>query len=129
MGAASIMAPMLTAGHPVESLFLAIAGHLKSGGQYETQRVGFSAAWLEFEDLFAAAMGQRRQLSKMMKTHPRGAPTTPVHAEGSDDECDKGVDNATPQKLMDTDIPMTPGIVAKIPLDMSEENQRREEQR
>lgn len=55
------LAPLMAAGNPVESLFLAVAGHLKSGSRCETQRANFGPAWLEFEDLFAAAVGKRRQ--------------------------------------------------------------------
>mmetsp|Transcript_108773 Transcript_108773/g.307655 ORF Transcript_108773/g.307655 Transcript_108773/m.307655 type:complete len:653 (-) Transcript_108773:129-2087(-) len=131
--AAAIMAPMLTAGNPVESLFLAVAGHLKSGGQYETQRVGFSAAWFEFEDLFAAAMGQRRQLKSLVRAH-KGVPAAPDDGGASEDEgpCDGGGKNdiaATPQKLTDVDVPKTPGTILKMPMEVSEESRRREEQR
>lgn len=48
-------------GHPVEAMFLALAGELKKGGRWaETHRAGFSDAWLEFEDLFSAASGKRK---------------------------------------------------------------------
>jgi len=40
--AAGNFAALMTAGNPVESLFLAVAGHLKSGGRYETLKAGFS---------------------------------------------------------------------------------------
>lgn len=104
------MGPMLTAGHPVDSLFLAVAGQIKSGGRYEVQRGGFSAAWMEFEDLFSAAVSRRRGLRAASKAPHAGAtPMTPTGAgaEASDDEgmhCDGGfpgaVDPTTPQKLV-----------------------------
>lgn len=85
-------APLLLAGHPVESLFLAVAGRLKTGGRFEVQRAGFSGAWLEFEDLFVAARAKRRRVSKAgSRGQPgAGAPATPLGqgygGDVSDDE-------------------------------------------
>jgi len=76
------MAPMLAARHPVEALFLAVAGQVKSGGRYETQKAGFSAAWLEFEDLFHAALSRRRHTRAT--TGPK--PSEPLLDAESDDE-------------------------------------------
>mmetsp|Transcript_85078 Transcript_85078/g.214459 ORF Transcript_85078/g.214459 Transcript_85078/m.214459 type:complete len:714 (+) Transcript_85078:102-2243(+) len=120
------LAPMLAAGHPVESLFLAAAGHLKSGGKYETQRAGFSAAWLEFEDLFAQATSRKRQLKAAMKRP--GAPATP-HA--SDDEAASDHEmpppghgiGATPQKLATPAKGMDCGLT---PLPDATDEQRKE---
>jgi len=52
----------MAAGHPVESLFLVVGTHLRNGGRTETERAGFSAAWLEFEDLFQAASTKRKKM-------------------------------------------------------------------
>jgi len=127
------VAPMLTAGHPVESLFLAVAGHLKSGGRYETQRAGFSAAWLEFEDLFAAASAKRRSLRLTMKAKEPGAsPTTPAAAEASDGEASEGegersqVISATPVKVA---TPQQMDVSTPCPPEANEERLRQEEQR
>lgn len=123
---AASMAPMLAAGNPVESLFLAVAGHLRTGGRYETQRAGFSAAWLEFEDLFTAAATKRRHLRSSLKR--------PGAAHASDDEAsdtevvpqDCGV-AATPKRFAtpahDTHLAMTPLR------DLSDEQLRQQEQR
>jgi len=138
-------APFLAAGNPIESLFLSVAGNLKSGGKYETQRAGFSAVWLEFEDLFVAAMAKRRSLAQARKAEKAaGAPMTPVRRvedisddDMSDTEGKKPgavmaapavVDCMTPQKL-DKDA-MTPNAaLAAYPPEMSEEMVRIEEQR
>eukprot|EP00747_Dinoflagellata_sp_TGD_P166561 gnl/TRDRNA2_/TRDRNA2_189519_c0_seq1.p1 gnl/TRDRNA2_/TRDRNA2_189519_c0~~gnl/TRDRNA2_/TRDRNA2_189519_c0_seq1.p1 ORF type:complete len:719 (+),score=164.01 gnl/TRDRNA2_/TRDRNA2_189519_c0_seq1:51-2159(+) len=86
----SCLASVLTAGNPVESLFLSVAGHLKPGSRCETQKASFSAAWLEFEDLFSAAIAKRRHLKALRKAESRksgGADTPPRYAlrgEGSD---------------------------------------------
>jgi len=61
----------LVADHPVEALFLAVAEQLKAGGmQSETRRAGFGAAWLEFEDLFAAAAAKRRSVKAQQRWQP-----------------------------------------------------------
>jgi hypothetical protein len=129
----------------VESLFLSVAGNLKTGGKYETQRAGFSAVWLEFEDLFAAAMAKRRSLAfSRKKAQADGAPVTPVRGvqdisddEVSDTEGKKpgavmaapGFD-MTPQKLDKDAMAMTPHTaLAACPPEMSEEMVRIEEQR
>jgi len=142
--AASGVAPLLTAGNPVESLFLSVAGNLKTGGKYETQRAGFSAVWLEFEDLFVAAMAKRRSLAAARKAaQADGAPMTPVRGvqDISDDEVSDTEGkklgsvmvaptalDMTPQKL-DKDA-MTPNTaLAACPPEMSEEMVRIEEQR
>lgn len=130
-------APMLAAGHPVESLFLAVAGHMKAGGRYEVQRQGFSAAWLEFEDLFAAAAAKRRTLKMTMKAkEPGAAPSTPQRGQGDDGEAsdEEGVPgNATPVKLSTpTQLdPATPGVGCSKGFggELSEEAMRLEEQR
>jgi len=84
------LASLLAAGgHPVESLFLAVASRMKQGVRFETQKALFSGAWLEFEDLFAAAAGKRRSLKAAANLK---APTvghvdgesTPVVAEDCD---------------------------------------------
>jgi len=124
------IAQMLAAGHPVESLFLAVAGHLKSGGRYEVQRAGFSAAWLEFEDLFAQAAVRRRALKASLRRP--GAPGTP-HA--SDDE-GSDVEAAVAPDLSSTAIAMTPkkgGMATELGLtplpDCSAEQLRQDERR
>merc|ERR1719162_2880204 len=65
------VAAMATAGDPIESLFLTVAGQLKPGGRYETQRAHFSPAWLEFEDLFSSAHLKWRQLRAATKAPER----------------------------------------------------------
>jgi len=121
------VAPMLAAGHPVESLFLAVAGHLKSGGRYETQRAGFSAAWLEFEDLFSQASSRRRQMKASMKRP--GAPATP-HASDDEGASDNELPPAgpelramTPQKLA---TPMKGMECGLTPLPDATDEQRKE---
>lgn len=121
------IAPMLAAGNPIESLFLAVAGHLKSGGRYESQRAGFSAAWLEFEDLFSAAQAKRRQ----GKAHARKGPQPIITPHASDDE---GEGN---QAMMDTPgggalaaTPARDGGIGMTPLpDLTAEEERQQEQR
>ncbi|CAE8583313.1 unnamed protein product, partial [Polarella glacialis] len=133
-GSSASLAPLLAAGNPVESLFLAVAGHLKSGGRYETQKAAFSAVWLEFEDLFSAALGKRR-VQKMLTRGKNGAPGTPPRQddEGSDDE--GGANPMTPSRAAvtpaaDLDGPTTPGAnCTKLVSDLSEEKQRQEDQR
>lgn len=135
--AATSLAPMLAAGNPVESLFIAVAGHIKPGGRYETQRAAFSPAWLEFEDLFAAAVGKRRQL-RMSARGRSGAElvkgsggldgtVTPPAAYGSDcDVSDGEVDQCavdiTPPKLSTPLVPFTSP-------ELTEEQLKKDEQR
>merc|ERR1740129_815330 len=112
MGDTANIAPMLAAGNPIDSLFLAVAGQLKAGGRYETQRMGFSTALLEFEDLFAAAAAKRRSLRSQMKKMDK--PVVTPHA--SDDEasdCEGGLPEdraATPFKTpaKEMTVGMTP---------------------
>lgn len=136
--AAGNFAALMTAGNPVESLFLAVAGHLKSGGRYETLKAGFSPVWLEFEDLFATAVGKRRQQKSSSKGRngpavdgsdaelsdeepipapatPCKAPTTPCKAHGAPQPAD---DPLTP-------VPCCEEIVPEL----TEEALRHEEQR
>jgi len=98
--AAEGLPAFMAAGHPVESLFLVVGTHLRNGGRTETERAGFSAAWLEFEDLFQAASTRRKKLqsdfcsvkkAKLGEAGDGPAPHTP-HMAGhggadSDDEC------------------------------------------
>lgn len=72
-GAAAAAAPMLAGGHPVEALFLTVAGHLRPVGRYEAQRAGFSAAWLEMEDLFVANVSKRRAAKMKRRQQQRAA--------------------------------------------------------
>ncbi|CAK0908687.1 unnamed protein product, partial [Prorocentrum cordatum] len=102
-------APLLLAGHPVESLFLAVAGRLKSGGRFEVQRAGFSGAWLEFEDLFVAARAKRRRLRRAGAQRcpgAGGAPATPpgqgAGGDASDDEA--GLPPHMPDHVMSTPL-------------------------
>jgi len=60
--AADGMGEFLATGHPVNSLFRVVGTQLRNGGRTETARIGLSAAWLEFEDLFQAASSKRRRL-------------------------------------------------------------------
>lgn len=122
--------PMLSAGHPVESLFLAVSGNSKTGGKYETQRAGFSAAWLEFEDLFAQASAKRKTQKMTMKAREPGAPG--VAGAASDDEAASG-DEAEATKVVGA-TPMKPAapvdMDAMTPMpEMSEEQMRQDEQR
>lgn len=118
---AADLAPLLAAGHPVEALFLAVAGRLK-GGRYEALRAHFSAAWLDFEDLFNAALSKRRGQKMSSQAKVGAAPGTPG-AEGdaaSDDEGCGGPCPSTPPQFALVLDPTTPG---------SEEKQRRADQR
>eukprot|EP00927_Polykrikos_kofoidii_P077196 TRINITY_DN74165_c0_g1_i1.p1 TRINITY_DN74165_c0_g1~~TRINITY_DN74165_c0_g1_i1.p1 ORF type:complete len:813 (+),score=156.37 TRINITY_DN74165_c0_g1_i1:269-2707(+) len=66
----------LAAGHPVESLFLAVAGSPKgAGARSEVQKAGFSNAWLEFEDLFVASNNKRRAVKLLSRFSGIGAGT------------------------------------------------------
>jgi hypothetical protein len=73
-------------------LFLVVGTHLRNGGRTETERAGFSAAWLEFEDLFQAASSKRKTAKKAKLGDALGgpAPFTPQMAghagADSDDE-------------------------------------------
>jgi len=90
--AAEGLPAFMAAGHPVESLFLVVGTHLRNGGRTETERAGFSAAWLEFEDLFQAASSKRKTAKKAKLGDALGgpAPFTPQMAghagADSDDE-------------------------------------------
>jgi len=153
--APAAVAPLLTAGHPVESLFLAVAGQLKSGTRYETQKAGFSAAWLEFEDLFSQANSKRRhvkwqdtmkrrQAADEMQDGEDAAPQTPLPAlEESEDEqdADLSINDAaggdlvvcpTPiaeKALTEELIMQTPLRPPNVPQPLSEEKQRFAEHR
>lgn len=120
------VAPMLAAGNPIESLFLAVAGQMKAGGRFETQRAGFSAAWLEFEDLFALAASKRRHLRSHFKKSDK--PVVTPHA--SDDEASDCEDKAgqTPKAWA---TPAKEGAIGMTPLpdQMTEEDLRKEETR
>jgi len=123
IGPAANMAPMLAAGNPVESLFLAVAGHIKKG-RYETQKAGVSVVWLEFEDLFTAATSKRRHLRSHVKKTDR--PIVTPHA--SDDEASDCEDRGTPSRFA------TPGGggLAMSPLrdeELTSEEAKKEEQR
>jgi len=128
------VAPMLTAGHPVESLFLAVAGSLKSGPRYETQRAGFSTAWLEFEDLFSQAASVRRQLKACIRRP--GAPPTP---HGSDDEGASDVECGPPPPMHTFGTPTAAkgsgagfdglGMTPIADTELSEDQLRQQEQR
>jgi len=116
-------APMLSVGNPVDAMFLSVAEQLKHGGRYETQRAGFSSAWLEFEDLFGAAAAKRRQMKATLKGQAKpgeAAPMTPPPMEqGSDDEGgNPRAAQVTPMKL-----------VTPLQDAMDEEKTRQEEQR
>jgi len=98
---------MLAAGHPVEALFFAVAGHLRPGDRYESQKAGFSAAWFEFEDLISVALAKRRQMKLSSQGGRHGdaekeAPSTPRGSEHvSDNELSDHEGNtlATPIKV------------------------------
>ena len=98
---------MLAAGHPVEALFFAVAGHLRPGDRYESQKAGFSAAWFEFEDLISVALAKRRQIKLSSQGGRHGdaekeAPSTPRGSEHvSDNELSDHEGNtlATPIKV------------------------------
>jgi condensin-2 complex subunit H2 len=82
---------LLAYGNPADAIFLAVARHLRSGGRSEVQKAGFSAAWLEFEDLFEAAAARRRHgRSKAFLRAKGAAPNTPtqalMHGGNSDDD-------------------------------------------
>jgi len=118
------LAPLLAAGNPVESLFLAVAGQMKSGGRYETQRAAFSPAWLEFEDLFVAALGKRKQLKTSSKVRP-GAGDAQV-SDGSDEEAAP----VTPAEGTFQDEMLTPLMGdAILSSDVSQDHQREEQRR
>lgn len=126
------VAPMLAAGHPVESLFVAVAGQMKAAGsRYETQRAGFGVSWLEFEDLFVQAASKRKLLkASVKKVEVEAAPKTPT---ASDDE-GAGSDAEMPQDRFATPMKgATPfkGDMGMTPLGIAptEEQLRREEQR
>jgi len=94
-----VAAPMLAAGHPVESLFLAVAGRMQPGGRYETQRAGFSAAWLEMEDLIAGSIAARRsaKLKRKATTAAAGG------AEGEAGPTPDGVDMPSLEEEAETE--------------------------
>jgi len=111
-------------------------GSATVGGRSEAQRAGFGAAWLEFEDLFAAAAGKRRQLKASAKSHPNrrlteeDAEDQASDAEVSDDEDKKGVCVATPQRVstpLRKDDPLTPGTCPKAPAEQHNEKEKKEE--
>lgn len=93
--AAEGLPAFMAAGHPVESLFLVVGTHLRNGGRTETEKAGFSAAWLEFEDLFQAASKRRKidaseaakkaQQAKLLGTEGP-APLTPQYGQGADSD-------------------------------------------
>lgn len=111
------VAAMATAGDPVESLFLTVAGQLKPGGRYETQRAHFSPAWLEFEDLFSAAHSKWRQLRIATKAPERkGAEEeeeeTPGRKKAQDSENEESDDE---NPAVGTPAKFVPGTPAKTP--------------
>mmetsp|Transcript_41086 Transcript_41086/g.118723 ORF Transcript_41086/g.118723 Transcript_41086/m.118723 type:complete len:671 (+) Transcript_41086:93-2105(+) len=119
--------PMLSSGNPVDSVFLAVAGTSKPGGRYETQKAGFSAAWLEFEDLFAQAMGKRRTQKMTLKAPQPAAAAGEVsddEASGNEAEASKVI-GATPMK----GGPPPEMDSAMMPPPLTEEQLRQEEQR
>jgi condensin-2 complex subunit H2 len=92
-GAADGLSTLLASGHPVESLFLVVGTYLRNGGRTETERAGFSAAWLELEDLFLAASSKRKGTSGKTKAMAEAAlheapqtPTAGCLGADSDDE-------------------------------------------
>jgi len=112
------VAAMATAGDPVESLFLTVAGQLKPGGRYETQRAHFSPAWLEFEDLFSAAHSKWRQLRTATKAPgKKGAEEeeeeTPGRKKKSQDSDNEDSDDENP--AVGTPAKFVPGTPAKTP--------------
>eukprot|EP00931_Biecheleriopsis_adriatica_P103422 TRINITY_DN78262_c0_g1_i1.p1 TRINITY_DN78262_c0_g1~~TRINITY_DN78262_c0_g1_i1.p1 ORF type:complete len:730 (+),score=166.10 TRINITY_DN78262_c0_g1_i1:8-2197(+) len=128
----SALAPLLAAGNPVESLFLAVAGHLKSGGRYETQRAAFSPAWLEFEDLFSSSASKRRHTKTAWKKNRAGEQDGVQGSDGEASGDEGGAQPATPSRplVVQEAEPMTPGTgCTKIVPEMSEEKQRHEDQR
>merc|ERR1719162_733799 len=112
------IAAMATAGDPVESLFLTVAGQLKPGGRYETQRAHFSPAWLEFEDLFSAAHSKWRQLKTASKApQKKGAEEeeeeTPGRKKKSQDSDNEESDDENP--AVGTPAKFVPGTPGKTP--------------
>jgi len=115
------LAPLVTAGNPVESLFLAVAGHLKSGGRYETQRAAFSPAWLEFEDLFVAAIGKRKQ-----QKPSKASAIARAQAEDSDEEAAPVTPAEGVTQEDDFGTPRSGCMVSDLNQDQHREEQRRE---
>merc|ERR1712107_410695 len=76
---------LLASAHPVESAFLAVARIIKHGNRTEVQKAGFSAAWLEFDDLFEV-IRRRRENSKTGSLR-RGTDADAAAAEFPDVPC------------------------------------------
>lgn len=81
---------LLATAHPIDSVFLAVARILRHGNKTEAHRAGFSAAWLEFNDLFEA-IRKRGSKGRIGKGNGESALDAPCD-EHFDDDAD------TPQR-------------------------------
>eukprot|EP00929_Paragymnodinium_shiwhaense_P118410 TRINITY_DN90331_c0_g1_i1.p1 TRINITY_DN90331_c0_g1~~TRINITY_DN90331_c0_g1_i1.p1 ORF type:complete len:714 (+),score=182.42 TRINITY_DN90331_c0_g1_i1:134-2275(+) len=135
--------------HPVESLFLKVAGKLRSSGlQTETRRCGFSPIWLEFEDLFLAAASKRRSAKLQQRLQPSklavaafalnadGAADTADPADGSGSEDEDVVAFGSPRRRSvdrplgaDSPLPVAQAVPSQPLVGTSSEPTSQDEQR